>query len=373
MFSIGPWVIDKPGILAPMAGITDLPFRQLCRYHGAGLAVSEMLHADKRLWNTRKSQLRLTNAEDQAPRSVQLAGNDPRTLALAAKANVEMGADIIDINMGCPAKKVCRKAAGSALLKDEKLVAEILSTVVASVEVPVTLKIRTGWDSEHRNGVTIAKIAEDSGVAALAVHGRTRACAFKGNVEYDTIADIVSNVSMPVFANGDIVTPEQAKLVFKHTGAAAVMIGRGSQGNPWIFRELNHYLETGRKATPPSLKEICDTAIEHIQAMHQFYGEIMGTRIARKHILWYLNTQAKLSSNKLTNESSLDNKEQGEETHWQQPKAVGSANPSQAFPEQARFRKEFQQEFNRIESANEQYGYIRAYFEKLSTIEEKAA
>ena len=273
-----------------MAGVTDLPFRQLCRQLGAGLAVSEMITADTRLWKSRKSQQRLIHRDESSPRSVQIAGSIPAMMAEAASQNVALGAEIIDINMGCPAKKVCKKAAGSALLQDEPLVEEILKTVVAAVDVPVTLKIRTGWDDQNRNATTIAKIAEDSGISALTVHGRTRACRFHGHAEYDTIAAVVEATEIPIFANGDITTPQRAKEVLNHTGAAAVMIGRGAQGNPWLFREINHYLEHGTLPPPPSKKELTITVSQHIQAIHAHYGEFLGIRIARKHVGWYVGT-----------------------------------------------------------------------------------
>lgn len=288
MYSIGPYRIDSRTILAPMAGVTDRPFRQLCRQLGAGLAVSEMVTADKRLWNSRKSRFRLNHEGEQAPRIVQIAGGDPAMLAEAARLNVEQGAQIVDINMGCPAKKVCNKAAGSALLRDEALVADILEAVVAAVEVPVTLKIRTGWDTDHRNGLRIAQIAERSGIQALAVHGRTRACGYRGEAEYDTIAEIKAATSLPVFANGDIDSPEKAAEVLAYTGADAVMIGRAAQGQPWIFREINHYLATGERLAAPTLTEIESLLVDHIQALHRFYGDYLGVRIARKHLGWYL-------------------------------------------------------------------------------------
>lgn len=290
MFRIGNFVIDKPTVLAPMAGITDLPFRQLCRRFGAGITVSEMVTADTRLWHSNKSRLRLPHAREPEPRSIQIAGGDAAMLANAARQNAALGAQIIDINMGCPAKKVCRKAAGSALLRDEALVAEILQTVVATVTIPVTLKIRTGWDTDNRNGLAIARIAEDCGVQALAVHGRTRACKFNGRAEYDTIAAIVDAVSIPVFANGDITDPRQARDVLDYTGAAAVMVGRAAQGRPWIFREINHYLNQGVLAPPASIEEIAGTLLEHLAALHDFYGSQAGVRIARKHVGWYLDT-----------------------------------------------------------------------------------
>lgn len=292
MILIGPHAIDSQAVLAPMAGVTDLPFRRLCMRFGAGLAVSEMVTSDVSLWNSRKSSLRLVHGEEMSPRAVQIAGGDPQMLAEAARLNVERGAEIIDINMGCPAKKVCKKAAGSALLQDEKLVEEIVNAVVQAVNVPVTLKIRTGWSPDRKNGVTIAKIAEQAGIQALAVHGRTRACAFGGMAEYDTIATIVNAVSIPVFANGDIQTPQQARQVLDYTGAKAVMIGRAAQGRPWIFREINHFLQTGEILAVPALSEIRDLLSEHIGQLHLFYGELMGLRIARKHVGWYLKTFA---------------------------------------------------------------------------------
>ncbi|MGN5595574.1 tRNA dihydrouridine synthase DusB [Stutzerimonas nitrititolerans] len=285
---IGPYTLPNRLILAPMAGVTDQPFRQLCRRMGAGLVVSEMVTSDVRLWNSRKSRLRLQHDGEPEPRSVQIAGGDPEMLAEAAVRNVELGAQIIDINMGCPAKKVCNKAAGSALMKDEQLVAQILEAVVGAVDVPVTLKIRTGWDAENRNGLTVAKIAEQSGIAALAVHGRTRADLYTGEAEYDTIAAIKQSVSIPVFANGDIDSPLKARQVLQATGADALLIGRAAQGRPWIFREINHFLATGQLAPAPEAAEIESTLLDHLAALHAFYGDVMGVRIARKHVGWYL-------------------------------------------------------------------------------------
>jgi len=273
-----------------MAGVTDRPFRQLCRRLGAGLVVSEMVTSDVRLWNSRKSSLRLLHAGDPEPRSVQIAGGDPQMMADAARKNVELGAQIIDINMGCPAKKVCNKAAGSALLRDEQLVREILDAVVGAVDVPVTLKIRTGWDRQNKNGVSVAKIAEDAGIAALSVHGRTRADLYTGEAEYETIAAIKQAISIPVFANGDIDSPQKAKAVLDATGADALLIGRAAQGRPWIFREIEHYLRTGETLPAPSLLEVERILLEHLAALHAFYGELMGVRIARKHVGWYLAT-----------------------------------------------------------------------------------
>ncbi|WP_415887233.1 tRNA dihydrouridine synthase DusB [Neptuniibacter sp. QD37_6] len=296
MFQIGSYIIDSQVILAPMAGVTDQPFRQLCKRMGAGLVVSEMVTSDTRLWKSRKSAFRLNHNGESEPRSVQIAGGDPEMMAHAAAMNVERGAQIIDINMGCPAKKVCNKAAGSALLKDEPLVKDILNTVVKAVDVPVTLKIRTGWDQDNRNGLTVAKIAEDAGIQALAVHGRTRRCGYKGTAEYDTIASIADAISIPVFANGDITSPEKAEWVLKHTDCSAVMIGRAAQGQPWLFREIDHYLRTGTILPPPSLVEIREILLAHLQELHSFYGDYMGVRIARKHVGWYLQNQPNGSS-----------------------------------------------------------------------------
>jgi len=268
VFNIGPYQINRKTVLAPMAGVTDLPFRQLCREMGAGMVVSEMVAADPSTWSSRKSKLRIQFADEPAPRSVQIAGYDPLMMAEAARFNVQQGAEIIDINMGCPAKKVLKKAAGSALLQHPDLVQDILRAVVDSVDVPVTLKIRTGWDRQNRNAVSIAKIAEDAGIAALAIHGRTRACRFVKEVEYDTIANVVEALSIPVIANGDITTPEKALAVLEQTGAAAVMIGRGAQGNPWIFNQINHFLEHGEAAEKPSIEDIELVVCRHLQALH---------------------------------------------------------------------------------------------------------
>ncbi|HUE92124.1 MULTISPECIES: tRNA dihydrouridine synthase DusB [unclassified Pseudomonas] len=287
---IGPYTLPNQLILAPMAGVTDQPFRQLCRRLGAGMVVSEMVTSDMRLWNTRKSSLRMVHEGDPEPRSVQIAGGDAQMLAEAARRNVELGAQIIDINMGCPAKKVCNKAAGSALLKDQALVREILQAVVAAVDVPVTLKIRTGWDRQNKNGVEVAKIAEDAGIVALAVHGRTRADLYTGEAEYDTIAAIKQALSIPVLANGDIDSPQKAKAVLAATGVDGLLIGRAAQGRPWIFREIEHYLRTGEQLPAPGLFEVERILLEHLTALHAFYGDVMGVRIARKHVSWYLAT-----------------------------------------------------------------------------------
>ncbi len=290
LISIGPYQLANRVILAPMAGVTDLPFRQLCRRLGAGLVVSEMVTSDTRLWNTRKSRSRLDHQDEAEPRAVQIAGGDPQMMAEAARMNQQLGAQIIDINMGCPAKKVCNKAAGSALLQDEALVGKILDAVVGAVDLPVTLKIRTGWHPEHRNGVRIARVAEQAGIQALAVHGRTRSDMFRGDAEYDTIAEIKQAVHIPVFANGDIDSPEKARRVLEHTGADAVMIGRAAQGRPWIFGEIDYYLRHGTHQPAPDLRWQRDILLEHLQALHLFYGAHQGARIARKHVGWYLQT-----------------------------------------------------------------------------------
>jgi len=284
---IGPHQLNSNLIVAPMAGVTDRPFRQLCKRLGAGMAVSEMVASDPRLWTTHKSRRRTDHRGEVDPISVQIAGADPRLMAEAAKHNVEQGAQIIDVNMGCPAKKVCNVAAGSALLKDEELVHRILDAVVGAVNVPVTLKIRTGWDQHHRNAVRVARIAQSAGVRALAVHGRTRACGFAGEAEYATIAAVKSHVSIPVMANGDIDSPEKAKRVLDETRADAIMIGRAAQGRPWIFREIGHYLATGERLPPPSVFEVCRMLVDHLHELHAFYGDEAGVRIARKHICWY--------------------------------------------------------------------------------------
>ena len=284
---IGPYSIAPGVVLAPMAGVTDKPFRLLCKRMGAGLAVSEMTTADPRLWNTTKSLRRMDHEGEPEPVSVQIAGYDPGMLAEAAKYNADNGAQIVDINMGCPAKKVCNVWSGSALLQDEPLVARILAAVVRAVDIPVTLKIRTGWDRDNRNALTIARIAEDAGIAALAVHGRTRADKYEGDAEYATIAAVKASVRIPVMANGDVVTPEKAREVLAATGADAIMIGRGAQGRPWIFREIAHFLETGNHLAEPTPTEVRDILCGHLDHLYAFYGEKMGVRIARKHLGWY--------------------------------------------------------------------------------------
>lgn len=284
---IGSFTLDNNLFLAPMAGVTDRPFRQLCKKLGAGMAVSEMVSSNSMLWGSEKTLRRANHEGETEPKSVQIAGADPKMMAEAAKMNVDRGAQIIDINMGCPAKKICNVMAGSALLQNEQLVADIVSSVVNSVNIPVTLKIRTGWDTNNRNAVTVARIAEDAGIQALAIHGRTRACAYRGDAEYETIAQVKSAISIPVIANGDITSPEKAKLVLEATGADGLMIGRAAQGRPWIFREISHYLATGTHIAAPTPLEVRDTLLTHLHNLYEFYGEFTGVRVARKHISWY--------------------------------------------------------------------------------------
>ena len=316
-------------ILAPMAGVTDRPFRQLCRRLGAGLAVSEMVSADTALWGSRKSIKRLDHSGETGPISAQILGIDPAVMADAARANLDLGADIIDINMGCPAKKVCKMAAGSALLRDEPLVGRILEAVVAAVPAPVTLKIRTGWSPDERNALQIARIARESGVAALAVHGRTRSCGYSGHAEHETVRAIKQEVRIPVIANGDIDSPEKARLVLDYTGADAIMLGRAAQGRPWIFREISDYLETGVRPHSPPADWIKDTLIAHLHELFRFYGNRLGVRIARKHVAWYVRSQ--------------------------------------------RGAKQFRERFNRAEAPIEQQALIEGFFDGLSPREDQAA
>ncbi|SFV86973.1 tRNA dihydrouridine synthase B [hydrothermal vent metagenome] len=297
-------------MLAPMAGTSDKPFRMLCRAQGAALTTSEMVVIQQHLLNTNKTKHRLDFEGELTPISIQIAGSQAEELALFAKKAVEFGADIIDINMGCPAKKVCNKAAGSALMQDENLVKDILTTVVNSVDVPVTLKMRTGWNRNNKNAPTIAKIAQDAGIQMLSVHGRTKADKYNGEAEYETVATVVSQVEIPVIANGDITSAEKAKQVLNFTGASGVMVGRATQGNPWIIAEIDHYLKTGKHANPISLPLKKQTALKHIQQIHAFYGEGLGVRIARKHILWYLQHFADNTQTCWAKISKIDTSEQ---------------------------------------------------------------
>ena len=284
---IGPYTLTNRLVVAPMAGVTDRPFRMLCKRMGAGMAVSEMLASNTALWASKKSLRRADHQGEVAPIVVQIAGGDPAQMAEAARLSVAQGAQIIDINMGCPAKKVCNVAAGSALLRDEPLVARILHAVVAAVDVPVTLKTRTGWSREHNTALRVAKMAEDCGIAALALHGRSREDMYHGQAEYDTIRAVKAAVGIPVLANGDIDSPQKARYVLDYTGADGIMIGRAAQGRPWIFREIQHYLDTGECLPPPEVAEIREVLLAHLDDLYQFYGEYSGCRIARKHIAWY--------------------------------------------------------------------------------------
>ncbi len=284
---IGPYLLKNNIVVAPMAGVTDRPFRQLCKVMGAGMAVSEMVASNSLLWGSEKTMRRANHDGEVEPKSVQIAGADPLMMAEAAKYNVDRGAQIIDINMGCPAKKVCNVMAGSALLRDEPLVGKILDAVVGAVNVPVTLKIRTGWDKQSKNAIIVARIAESAGIQALAMHGRTRACAYTGDAEYDTIADVKTYIKIPLIANGDITTPEKAKHVLDYTGADAVMIGRAAQGRPWIFREIEYFLKSGTHLPLPKVQEIHFVLMRHLVDLYEFYGEETGVKVARKHIGWY--------------------------------------------------------------------------------------
>ena len=326
---IGSYSLANNLIVAPMAGVTDRPFRQLCRTLGAGLAVSEMVASNRLLRDTVQSRRRRDHDGEHEPRSVQIVGAEPAQMADAARFNVEHGAQIIDINMGCPAKKVCNTQAGSALLADEFLVARILTAVTAAVDVPVTLKIRTGVTPERKNGVAIARIAADHGIAAIAVHGRTRACAFRGDAEYGTVAAIKATVDIPVIANGDVRTPRDAQKVLARSGADALMIGRAAQGNPWIFREIEYFLRTGEMLPPPDIGEVGATLVEHLHALQEFYGPHLGVRIARKHLSWYCKGRA------------------GAAAFWQS--------------------------VNRVECADTQVRIVREYFDALADAWERAA
>ncbi len=335
MLQIGPHIIATRAVLAPMVGVSDLPFRQLCAAHGAGMVVNEMVTSDTRLWPSVKSRSRLTWGTAAGPRVIQIAGSEPAQMALAAQQAARMGAQIVDINMGCPAKKVCKKAAGSALLKDEPLVSAILEAVVRSVSIPVTLKTRTGWDPLNKNVCKVARIAEDAGIQALTVHGRTRACRFAGAAEYDTIAEIVSAVGIPVIANGDIDSPGKAKFVLSTTGAAAVMIGRAAQGNPWLFGEIDEYLLNGSIRRKPALTEVCSTILSHFDALYECYGEVTGARLTRKHLDWYLQRQTTVSQRQTV--------------------------------------KHLQQRFNAMTTAGDQRDLIHRMFDQLQQLEDHAA
>ncbi|MDH5480144.1 MAG: tRNA dihydrouridine synthase DusB [Nitrosomonas sp.] len=313
---IGIHTLKNNLIVAPMAGVTDRPFRQLCKNLGAGMAVSEMVSSNSLLYGSKKTQRRTNHDGEVSPISVQIAGADPLMLATAAQYNRDRGAQIIDINMGCPAKKICNVMAGSALLQDEKLVGKILDSVVKAVDIPVTLKIRTGWDKEHKNALTIARIAENAGIQALAIHGRTRACAYRGEAEYETITSVKDAIKIPVIANGDITTPEKAKHILEITKADAIMIGRAAQGRPWIFREITHYLSTGEHLPSPEVTEIHRILIEHLYDLYDFYGEYTGVRIARKHISWYTKGLAGSASFRQSMNQLLTSEQQISETNW---------------------------------------------------------
>lgn len=350
---IGRFELSAPLALAPMAGVTDRPFRMLCRRLGAGIAASEMVSADVRLWSTDKSRRRRDHEGEPEPRVVQIAGGDERMMAEAARQNADEGAQIIDLNMGCPAKKVCNKAAGSALLRDEALVARILAATVAAVDVPVTLKMRTGWDREQRNGVRIARIAEDAGIAALAVHGRTRADQYRGEAEYETIRAIKAAVRIPVFANGDIASGAKARAVLAETGADGVMIGRAAQGRPWIFDQVKNFLVSGREARGPSIADVRDIMLSHLEQLYAFYGEHTGVRVARKHLGWYSNSlddADALLADGLTDAA-------GRAPSGLPPAATATADLSDQGSE-ALFR-----ELRRVESASIQLALAREWFD----------
>jgi len=324
-FKLGKYELDCPVILAPMVGVSDLPFREICKQQGATLTIAEMVPADTSVWHTEKNRLRMKRSGLTGPDIVQIAGFDPDMMAEAARQNVELGAEVIDINMGCPAKKVLKRASGSALLQDPGLVETILKTVVNAVDVPVTLKTRTGWSLAMRNGPDIAKIAEDCGIAMLSIHGRTRECRFIGQVEYDTIAEIKQSVSIPVIANGDINTPQQAKHVLDYTGADGIMIGRAAQGQPWIFRQMNEYLETGTTTHSPAPDQISTLMQDHIRALHAFYGDFKGALFARKHIDWYskvLPGGEQLKSRFMSSKDAIEQRDMLSDYHEQMPNLI---------------------------------------------------
>jgi len=286
---IGPYSFDNQVILAPMAGVTDLPYREICREHGAGAVVGEMLTSNQKLWNSSKSSFRQIQTNESGVRWIQILGNDPAQMAEAAKACEQKGAHIIDINMGCPAKKVCKKAAGSALLQDESLVQQILEHVVAAVDIPVTLKIRSGWDKENKNALRIGHIAQNSGIAALSIHGRTRRCKYTELAEYDTCSLLKQHLGLPIIVNGDIVSPQIAKTVLDQCQADGIMIGRAALGNPWLFKQIDRYINHNEVIATPSIKALHETISKHIHTLHKFYGPYLGVRIARKHLSWYEN------------------------------------------------------------------------------------
>ena len=321
---IGPHILKNNLFVAPMAGVTDRPFRQLCKHLGAGYAVSEMVASNTALYGTGKSQRRMNHTGEVEPIAVQIAGAEPEMMAEAAKLNVERGAQIIDINMGCPAKKVCNKWAGSALLQDEPLVARILDAVIKAVDVPVTLKIRTGWNPDNRNAVRIARLAQSAGIQMLTMHGRTRACGYKGAAEYDTIREVRQILSIPLTANGDISTPEKAREVLAITGADALMIGRAAQGRPWIFREIEHFLATGTHLPAPRVAEVREIMIAHLYDHYAFYGEYLGVRTARKHIIWYTRGLAGSASfrNYMNTLDTVEEQLQAVNDYFEQQQAV---------------------------------------------------
>jgi tRNA-dihydrouridine synthase B len=323
VLKIGPYTLPNNLIVAPMAGVTDRPFRELCLQYGAGMAVSEMMSSNPKVWKTSKSKQRMVHDGESSIRSVQIAGSDPQQMAEAAQFSVENGAQIIDINMGCPAKKVNKKLAGSALLKYPDIIESILKSVVDAVEVPVTLKTRTGWDPDNKNCVEIAKLAEQCGIQAFALHGRTKTCMYKGEAEYDSIRAVKQAISIPVIANGDIDSPEKAKYVLETTGADALMIGRPAQGRPWIFNQIRYFLDHGTHMPELPTLEVKSIMLDHVAALHEFYGEFLGPRIARKHVGWYLKEH----------ETAL----------------------------------EFRRTFNGIEAANEQLDVLEAYFENVAS------
>jgi tRNA-dihydrouridine synthase B len=396
MTRIGPYLISGKAVLAPMAGVTDLPFRQVCREMGAALVTAEMAASNPLLRNTLKSQLRLAQADEVGPRIVQIVGTEPGQMAEAAAYQVAAGAQIVDINMGCPAKKVCKKLAGSALMKDQSLVKKILHAVVGAVDVPVTLKIRTGWDQTSRNAVEIAKIAEASGIQSLAVHGRTRACRFKGEAEYDTISDVVQAVCIPVFANGDITTAQKAVDVLAHTGASGVMIGRAAQGNPWIFREINALIDnpaescglfTGKSLKLLEAKRVERLIINHLLHIHTFYSSYdllnvdskaknsgnflsdLSIKVARKHICWYFE-QLKLSAG-LTNKGQSSFTKDPDHLLRSNEQILSTIENKDAIRATSVVLETARSRFNKLESQSAQLDFLLQFFGELHTIGDK--